>query len=365
MFTRSRSAPFGKMNTHLAQLAVASLFLLSSACNFIPSNNEPTENPNLEATRIARSVGETLAANDLNNTNATSAAQQSTLQAQAGLSTQAAQTTALVTSPPVQATQPSQASALPPQPAPITQNPPSGDFKQWMNSAQILLFEDVVGNPGMSRYIKQTLDGMNLRYKDDGNAIGWLKNDLLSGSRTGKPWDLVIIAVEARGNVSGEYFDYLKNVIDAKSSVILEAWHLDAISEGKVGPILAECGVQVYPYFTRAMNLTDVVLYPYPAAAASPITNDPNKGLSFTKSLNTWLFTGDLGSLMAYTGHGDAVFLLGRNPEDDVRDGALASCMSGRLTLQTFSSHSFSYKTIYPLWENYIINALRVRFGGG
>ncbi len=113
------------------------------------------------------------------------------------------------------------------------------------------------------------------------------------------------------------------------------------------------------------MDLTDVVLYPYSAASSSPIMNDPNRGLSFTKSLYTWLFSGDLGSLMALTGKGDAAFLLGRSPKNEVKDGALATCMGGQLILQTFSSHSFSYNTLYPLWENYITNALRWRFSGG
>ena len=113
------------------------------------------------------------------------------------------------------------------------------------------------------------------------------------------------------------------------------------------------------------MDLTDVVNYPYPAASQHPIMNNPNGGLSFTKSLNTWLFSMDLGSKMAYTGRGDAVFLMGTKPQDEVKDATLVTCLGGQLILQTFSSHSFSYKTIYPLWENYIHNALMTRYSGG
>lgn len=339
-----------------------SIFLFASSCNFTaPDENEDTES-SLNETLIALSVQQTLSGEQSNHSAATIAAQQATIQAQM------IQTTSQAQIPPAQVTIPipemTQAVVAGTLPAPQV-NPPTGNLQEQMQNAQILLFEDAVANPTLSRYIKQTLDDMGLRYKDDGNAIGWLKNDLISGSPAGKPWDLVILAIEERGNVSGEYFDYLQDVLNGGSSVILEAWHLDAISEGKVGPILLKCGVQVYPYFSKRLDLTDVVLYPYSAASSHPIINQPNQGLSFSKSLNTWLYTGDLGSLMALTGQGDAFFLLGRSPKTEAKDGALASCLGGRLIIQTFSSHSFSYKTMYPLWENLITNSLKVRFGGG
>jgi uridylate kinase len=46
------------------------------------------------------------------------------------------------------------------------------------------------------------------------------------------------------------------------------------------------------------------------------------------------------------------------------RDGVLATCMNGQVTLQTFSSHSFNYDVMSPLWENMITNALKVRLLG-
>jgi hypothetical protein len=351
-------------------LSVISVFLLICAsCNFIAPDDEKESDSKNEETRVALSVEETLSASQ---GNATIEAQQATIQAQAAMATsQAAQSTAQGQQPPVQVTAPvSQETLVPvgvstPQAPPPQNPPPQGNINELMKSAQILLFEDAVADPSLKRYIKETLDNMGLNYKDEGNAIGWLKNDLLSGSPAGKPWDLVILAIEARGNVSGEYFDYLEDVLNKGTSVIIEAWHLDAISQGKVSPILVQCGVQVYPYFPKNLDLTDVVLYPYTAAESHPIMNDPNRGLTFTKSLNTWLYFGDLGSLMAHTGQGDAIFLLGRDPGNEVKDAALATCMGGKLILQTFSSHSFSYERMGPLWENYITNALRVRFAGG
>jgi len=345
-------------NRYITIGSLLAIFLVVlGACNFIAPAKDKDSDKNLEETRVALSVEQTVAAGKDTEAQATIAAQQAIIQTQAALATMQAQQP-----PPAQATAPG-VPAPPVQPGNTPLAP--GNFNEQMKNAQILLFEDAIANPALQRYVKETLDNMGLRYKDDGNAIGWLKNDLLSGSPTGKPWDLVILAIEARGNVSGEYFDYLEEVLNKGTPVIMEAWHLDAISKGKIAPILAKCGVQVYPYFPSRGDLTDVVLYPYDAAQTHPIMNDPNRGLTFTKSLTTWLFTGDLGSLMAYTGQGNPVFLLGRDTKNQVKDGALVTCMNGQLILQTFSSHSFSYQRMGPLWENYITNALRVRFGGG
>jgi len=331
--------------------------VFSGACNFVAPDKDKNGDKNQEETRVAISVEQTMAAAKSDDAQATIAAQQALIQTQAAITTMQAQQP-----PPVQVTAP----GMPAPPVQPRNTPlPPGNINEQMKNAQILLFEDAIADPSLQRYVKDTLDNMGLSYKDDGNAIGWLKNDLLSGSPTGKPWDLVILAIEARGNVSGEYFDYLEEALNKGTSVIMEAWHLDAISKGKISPILAKCGVQVYPYFPSKGDLTDVVIYPYDAAQTHPIMNDPNGGLTFTKSLTTWLFTGDLGSLMAYTGQGNPIFLVGRDTKNQVKDGALVTCMNGQLILQTFSSHSFSYQRMGPLWENYITNALRVRFGGG
>ena len=234
-----------------------------------------------------------------------------------------------------------------------------------MKTAQILLYEDMVSDPSEYRYVKKTLDAMDLRYKDDGNAQGWLKSDLLGSSPSGKPWDLVIIAAEARSDVTGEYFDYIDDVLDKGTPVILESWNLDSVSQGKVSPILANCGVQVYPYFPKGFSVNDVVMWPIASTNQHPVMNDPNGGLKFTRARDKWLYSMDLGSKMALTGRGDAIFLLGTDAQSDFKDGTLAVCMQGHLILQTFSSHSFEWDTMYPLWENYITNALKVRFNGG
>jgi hypothetical protein len=230
-----------------------------------------------------------------------------------------------------------------------------------MKAASILVYEDIVTDPTEYQYVKRTLDAMGLQYTWDGNAMGRLKSHLLAGGPNGRPWDLVIIAAETRDYVSGEYFDYLTDILNQGSSVILEAWHLDAVSEGAISPILTKCGVQVYPYVPETGSTNDVVVWPLPNSNQHPLMLEPNSGMTFTKARDKWLWSFDLGSQMALTGNGDAQFLLGTDAQEPYKDGVLAVCMNGQFTLQTFSSHSFSYNIMYPLWENYIYNALRTR----
>jgi len=345
------------------------LLVAIPSCNFA-TDDEPKDT-DLNLTQVALSVQQTMTAKDGGNTNATIVAQQATIQAQAALATMQAQQQ----QPPVLPQQPTQGAVqpaplqpqLPPQHPPQhpPQQPVTGNIQELMKTAQILLYEDMVSDPSEYRYVKKTLDAMDLNYKDDGNAQGWLKSDLLGNSPTGKPWDRVIIAAEWRSDVTGEYFDYIDKVLDSGTPVILESWILDSVSQGRVSPILAKCGVQVYPYFPKTMSVNDVLLWPIADTSQHPIMNDPNGGMRFTRARDKWIFSMDLGSLMALTGRGDAIFLLGTDASSNFKDGALTVCMKGHLILQTFSSHSFEWDTMYPLWENYITNALKVRFSGG
>ena len=65
-----------------------------------------------------------------------------------------------------------------------------------MKTANILLYEDMTTRLDTIRYVKPALDKMGLKYKDDGAAGGWLRDDVAKGPGEGKPWDLVIIAAE-------------------------------------------------------------------------------------------------------------------------------------------------------------------------
>jgi hypothetical protein len=350
--------------------SIIALILASLSCTIDLNSKDDT----LNQTQTAIASQQTALANQSGGVNATITAQQATIDAAA-----AAQATAMAGQqeppPDLAATQMAlavaeTAAAMQTEPVmmetPLSTEPPPppADLEARMKTASILVYEDIVVDPTETQYVKKTLDSMGLRYKWDGNAVGWLKSDMLAGGPNGQPWDLVILAIEARGDVSGEYFEYLNDVLNQGTSVILEAWHLDDISEGAISPILAKCGVMVYPYVPKTGTVNDVVIWSI-SGVRHPVLLEPNSGMTFTKARDTWLWSFDLGSQMALTGQGDAVLLLGTNATEPYQDGVLAVCMGGQLILQTFSSHSFPYQVMYPLWENYIYNALKVRFSGG
>ncbi|MBN1148036.1 MAG: hypothetical protein JXA78_12330 [Anaerolineales bacterium] len=365
-------------------LCLTALLLIALlSCNFVSDEDE-----SLEQTQTALSIQQTVLAQGQGDqgVNATIQAQQATIDAQAAMAQQppaqppqqpaagdlaatqqavdlAATQQALAAQQTAMAQQPAQPPAGETPAAPPAQ-PPAEDFEQTMKNAQILLFEDMVNDPSEYRYVKRTLDAMGLRYKDDGSAKGWLKSDMLGGSTGGGPWDLVILAAEWRESISGEFFDYLNGILDQGTSVIVEAWYLDDISEGKVAPILADCGVQLYEYYPKTGTINDLVVWPLPGMSSHPVLTTPNGGLTFTKARDKWMWSFDLGDHTAYTGRGDAQILMGNDATDGNKDGVLTVCMNGQFTLMGFSSHSFPYQVMYPLWENMIYNALKVRMTG-
>jgi serine/threonine protein kinase len=233
------------------------------------------------------------------------------------------------------------------------------DLKTFMNSANILVYEDIVSEYEKP-YVKDTLDGMGLKYKWDGSAKGRILSDLSGGPDGGGNWDLIIIAMETRNVSSGEVLPYINAALQQGTSVILEAWNLDQTTNPARNEILNTCGVSVKEYLPHDNSTLDVVVYPI-LGATSPILSEPNSGLSFTNATSRWIASGDLGDLMSLTGDGDAQLLIGTDGSNANSNGVLASCMSGRLTLMTFSSHSFPYNTMQPLWENMIYNALKTR----
>jgi hypothetical protein len=235
-------------------------------------------------------------------------------------------------------------------------------FEEWMPTAQILLYEDMIGDPRVLRFVQEALDLMGLPYEDVGNAQGWLKERLNIGAAGGRPWDLIILATEMRAAVSGEYFEYLQRALDQNTSVIIESWYLDSISEGKARPILKECGVKVKQYPGSYGSNMDLVLWPL-NGVVHPVLTTPYNYVKLTKGYYFWPPT-DLGSLMDLTGEGDAVLLVGRNIDNIDHYGAVAVCMGGQLTLQTFSSHNYPRETMHEIWQNYIYNALKVRYLG-
>jgi len=237
-------------------------------------------------------------------------------------------------------------------------------LQEKMKNANILLYEDMIANLNTNRYVKETLEKMGLNYKDDGNAAGWLKSDLNSGAPNGQPWDLVIVANESKANISGEFFEYVMDALDAGSSVIMEVWYLNDTYSGTAGPLLDRCGIAFGADWVRIPPARMIM---FPLDSSHPVLQEPNAGLGFTDVTSYWwddsgVIDYDIGDLVKLTGSGDADLLLGTKATEKSTHGTLTVCMGGQLTIQTFSSHQLTFDTMEPLWENYIYNALKYRF---
>ena len=233
------------------------------------------------------------------------------------------------------------------------------DFEAWMEDAKILLYEDAVNAPWLARYVKDALDNMDLEYKDDGSAVGWLKSDLL-----GSDWDLVILALEDPGiPPMGEYFDYLQQAMNKGAAVVMEIWFLDIVGRGEVASLLSDCGVEFesdYGFSTGSVN--DLINWPLPDKSDHPILNEPNSGFRWT-NIATWGPFFDLGDFIKLSGKkDDAELLLGAIATEKNSHGTLAVCKDGKFIIQTFHTHNLAYEEAVPLWENYIYNALKAKY---
>jgi hypothetical protein len=264
--------------------------------------------------------------------------------------------------PDLEATRAAEETAAQPQPSdtPVPTPTEAIDFDTWMQSAKILLYEDMVARVDTNRYVRDTLDEMGLSYKDDGNAQGWLKTDLAGG----ESWDLVIIAAEAKKSAQGELFDYVIQALDQGASVIFEVWFLNQTHASTGSMLLDRCGIDFYANWYNVPPAGQVM---FPVSNHS-LLNDPHS-LSFTNVTSFWWDPSrkedyDIGDLMKLGSGGDAAILASSQPQESNTHGTLTLCIDERLILQTFSSHQIVFDDMTLVWENYIRHALRVRLEG-
>ena len=347
-------------------------------CNLLPvSESEALKQTQIRETQIDINVRQTLLVQQQNeqHTQQTIQAQQATLDAQAtALNPDSGQATPVA--PEITAAAPD---PQPPTPAPLVTQPviqvsepapptrstlSPDELAERMKTANILLYEDMTTRLDTIRYIKPVLDKMGLKYKDDGAAGGWLRDDIAKGPGNGKPWDLVIIAAEDKVGPSGEFFRYVLTSLDKGSSVIMEAWFLDQSFSGLAMGLMDRCGIIYDGNWIKIAPARTVLFALDPT---HPILNEPNSGMSFSKSTDYWWdpngrTTYDVGDLVRLSPGSNAKLLLGTSAEAKDSHGTLTNCIDGRLILQTFSDHQFSIDTMSQLWENYINSALKARF---
>ncbi|NMC14426.1 MAG: hypothetical protein GYA34_16270 [Chloroflexi bacterium] len=348
-------------------LVFITLFSVTLSCDITSSSNDSAK-MTLAALDVQATV---MAQQGLQNAEATNQAMQlqftkSALDMQGTIQAQQALLSAVppTAQPPTQEPPPPVQTEAPPV---VTEAPPPAisqgstelseeELKAKIKAAKILLFEDMSGT-GWYRYVQEGLDLGDWSYTDVGSAQGWFKDNLLSGTK----WDLIIAASESRTKIQGEFFVYLNDYIKQGTAVVIEHWALDDLSQGKVAPILAKCGVGLYkdwfvPFGTLP-NLSVWFLQP-----DHPILHYPNEGISLRRYTNFWNFDTDKGDLLKITGGGDAVLVAGTIADRKSDHGTIASCMQGRLIIMTQSSHEYYREDITRLWENVAYQALKAHF---
>jgi len=247
--------------------------------------------------------------------------------------------------------------APPPTEAPPTNPPPTDtpiSMDQMMKDADILLFENVTKIP-LTRYIKQALDnlGLSRNYVDTKDAIGNFKAQLLSGI----DWDLVIVGVEARSAIQGEFFDYFNEQVNDGTALVLEIWNLDDVAGAKATAFLTNCGITVQGDWYDPPQSARSIWWLY---GEHPVFHEPNEGMSLVNYNPYW--SGDAGDLLKTIPGSDAILLAGTYAQEKNSHGVLATCHNDRVIIQTYSSHDYKQDDVVRLWENYIYNALRARF---
>jgi len=352
-------------------LAMICLFILFLAgCNSFENDELSSKKTQIKGTEIEIRVKQTLKAGEPTDQaiEDTHTAEQATIQAQSIIQTDAA---GLPNSSDLdQTAQALQSTQIPQETINATQDlvqtpilVSDEELDAFMKSANILLYEDMIGRTDTIRYVKKTLETMGLSFKDVGSALGWFNEAVNTGASDGKPWDLVIIAAEDKTASQGSFFSDASTLLDKGASVILETWDIDKTGYGTAQNLLSACGVEHQLDYYKIPPARQVL---FTLAPDHPVLREPNSGLTFTKTTSFWWdSTGkqayDVGDLLQIASGGDARLLLGTMAEDITGHGTLTVCMEGRLTLQTFSSHSFTFDVAGPLWENYIHNALKMR----
>ena len=334
-----------------------------AGCSLVPiSEEEAAQRTEIRATELEINVQQTLLAQQQQDRNQ----QQTSL---AETARPAGETPPALSSPelpglPTGTLEPDTATqALPP--GNLTAQPvDEAAFQQWVNSARILLYEDMTARLETVRYVKQTLDEMGLEYKDDGSAIGWLMDDLADGPPDGSQWDLIILAAEDKSGVQADFFEDVLNAADQGTAVILEVYYLNSTYNSSASGLLNRCGLEYENNWVRIPPSRAALFASVPN---HPIITSPNNILSFSTSTNQWWdpngkITYDVGDLIKLSPGSESTLLLGTVAGIPTAHGTAAVCEGGKIILQTFSSHLLNFSVMSPLWENYIYHGLQNRF---
>ncbi len=232
-----------------------------------------------------------------------------------------------------------------------------GQIQEKFNTANILIFEDMFANTYYVHVVSKAITSMGGNQVYVGDAIGTFLEKLDSKTN----WDLIIVASEFRNSITGEYWTKIKDQVDKGVAVVAEVWYLDTISDGKIAPLLKECGVEVQASLDRGSGFHTFDYPVYWVEPNSPVFNTPNQVEEFRYSIQD-AGIGDVGDLLKLSEGSNATILASHSDGQAIEDGLLTSCMQGRVLFQTFSSHDYPTDEMVALWQNYITYTLTNHF---
>jgi hypothetical protein len=333
-------------------LGILVIFMASLACA-LPTSQP--QNPGLDQTSVALAVEQTGVAND----KGTLAAREAVTATPAPTQTQPAATGTSL--PPSATPQPSDTS----QPPTATLEPSATavDIDAKIKGANVLVFEDMAGNFNRKPLVHQAVNEMNFsggRVIEVYDALGNFKEQLLSTTR----WDLIVVAAEYRSGVQGEFWQYIYDQLDRGAAVAIEVWYLDK-HYTDIEPIFKECGIEYQKNWDRGdkYNILDYAIYwlqpdhEFLQPPQVPVSLGNPNYLYWVPPL-----TYDAGDLIQIGSGGDAVLLAGTLPSTKSMNGVLATCLQGRLIVQTFSTHDYKSSEVVALWKNYMRYTLTNHF---
>jgi hypothetical protein len=336
---------------------IAAVLLVTLACSL---SGTATSDPGLFNTQVALAMTQTALSNPAVGPNAGNpllpTQEPDLLSTQVALAmTQTAMVSgpAATEQPPTRTNQPPAATNEPP-------TPTAQDLQARIDSANILIYEDITGDSTFLPYVKEALRSVGGYHKYVADAMGTFMSEMNSGTR----WDLIIVASELRTNISGDYWTVLKQKVDDGSALVAEIWYLDDINGGKIAPFLNECGLELQKDWQAKATYNPLYYGMYWVDETSPVFNTPNLVKAFGASLSTeaaWEY-GDLGDLLEVADSSKAHILASQKPGETSAYGLISECMNGQVLFQTFSSHNYLSNGMIALWENYINYTLTNHF---
>ena len=230
-------------------------------------------------------------------------------------------------------------------------------MQERIRNANVLVYEDARNDPNLLPYVHRAISNLGLvNVVEIGDALGNFQDEIYSGTQ----WDLVIVAAEDHARFRGEMFDGVIELVDQGAGAIIELWYLDDIINGKIYPLMERCGLSWQKDIWRAPGY-DPFNYSFVWLDSSdPLLSNPNQAKAPSYPYPYWM--GDTGDMIMLKSNSDSKLLAGYYRDNKTEYGVIASCLDGRVYMQTFSSHDYPQSGMIALWENYIVNALTNHF---